>query len=62
MVLYSLISLPLILSCILIATILGSSILLSLKVTVTSFQSISSVSHKEFLLNVIFWDFQLPLI
>ena len=38
--------LTLILSHILIATILGNSILLSLKVTVTSFQSISSVSHR----------------
>ena len=54
--------LTLILSHILIAIILGNSILLSLKVTVTSFQSISSVSHKKFLFNFIFLVFSVPLI
>ena len=54
--------LTLILSHNLIVTILGNSILLLLKVTVTPFQSISSVSHKWFLFNFISPDFSAPLI
>ena len=52
--------LTLILSWSLIVTTLGKLNLLSLKVTVTSFQSISSMSHMWFLFSFVFSAFSVP--
>ena len=53
--------LTLILSCSLTVTTLGKLILFSLKVTVTSFQSISNVSYMYFLFNFMFLAFSMPV-
>ena len=54
--------LTLILSLSLIVTILGKLILLSLKVMLTSFQSISRVSQIHFQFNLIFLGFNMPIV